>query len=98
MSPGMLLKHWQSCSISSSSIENKHQYTDISLELRNCNLKSGYEKLMSIKIVIYSYLSVKTCVLDAQKNHLNEMRVFEDPQHMFWLMSKKIDFKLSTFI
>ena len=47
--------------------------------------------IFSIKLWLFSYPSVKTCVLGAQKNRL--MGSFEYQQHMFcWLRNKKIIF------
>ena len=43
------------------------------------------------KHLLFSYLSVKTCVLGTQKNRLNGS--FEYPIHMFWLRSKKLIFR-----
>ena len=47
--------------------------------------------MFGIKLLIFSYLSILTFVLGAQKNRLCS---FEYPQHMFWLRNKKINFGL----
>ena len=44
--------------------------------------------MFSVKYGIFSYPSVLTFVLGAQKNRLIET-VVEFPQHMFWLRNKK---------
>ena len=46
-------------------------------------------KFWSGKLRIFSYPSVLTFVLGAEKNRLNS---FEYPQQMFWLRDKKIIF------
>ena len=53
--------------------------------------------MLSVKLLIFSYPSVLTYILGAQKNRLNETDLFEYPQHMFWLRNKKIIFLVRTF-
>ena len=50
-----------------------------------------YSKIIERKLLIFSYPSVLTYVLGAQKNCS-----FEYQQHMFWLKSKKIVFFITT--
>ena len=47
---------------------------------------------MHLKVSYFSYSSIKTCVLGAQKNRLIET-VLEYPQHMFRLRNKKNNFQ-----
>ena len=54
---------------------------------------------MHLKLHLFPYPSILTCVLGAQKNHLIETFFFEYPQHiMFWLRNKKNNFQIRTFI
>ena len=55
------------------------------------------QKKVSIKVWLFSYPSVYTCVLGAQKNPSYWDSSFEYTHHMFWLRSKKIIFS-HTFI
>ena len=50
-------------------------------------LSKKKKKKKTVKLRLFSYPSVLTCVLGAQKN-----RPFEYPQHMFRLRNKKIKF------
>ena len=52
--------------------------------------------MFRVKLRLFSYQSVQTCVLDAQKNRLNKDGSFEYPQHMFGLSNKKNNFQLRT--
>ena len=46
---------------------------------------------------LFSYPAIKTYVLGAQKNRLIET-VLLSTHNMFWLINKKINFQLPTFI
>ena len=47
-------------------------------------------------MLIFSYPSVLTYVLGAQKNRLIWDGSYEHPKHMFWMKNKKIKFSLRT--
>ena len=47
--------------------------------------RSRQNKILAVKMSIFSYLLNLTFVLGAQKNHL-----IEYPQYMFWLINKKL--------
>ena len=50
---------------------------------------------LQLKLHLFTYPSVLTCVLGAQKNRDGS---FEYPQHMFWLRNKKNNFPVHTLI
>ena len=54
----------------------------------SCNHITGLQKKGLIGNY-FSYFSIKTHVVDTEKNHLNESS-FEYPKHMFKLMGKNI--------
>ena len=54
-----------------------------------------YTQILSIKLSIFSYPSVLTYVLGANKNRLIET-VLLSTHNMFWLRNKKISFLLHT--
>ena len=60
------------------------------------NIHRTSSAIFGVKLRLFSYQSVKTSVLGAQKNRLIETEEpshrdgsFEHPQHMFWLRNKK---------
>ena len=51
-----------------------------------------------LKFRLFSYPSVETCVLGAQKNASHRDGSFKYLQYMFWLRNKKNSFQLRPFI
>ena len=43
------------------------------------------KQILSIKLQLFSYPTIKTCVLGVQKNRLIETVLLRTQQHMFWL-------------
>ena len=50
---------------------------------------------MNLKLHLFPYVSIQTCVLGAQKNRLIET-VLLSTNNMFWLTNRKINFQLEA--